>query len=438
MTKRIFRSTCLVAILVLLSAIVLIMSVLYEYFAILQKTELKEELIFAAKGVENDGTAYLHSLSLTNTRVTWIAKDGTVLFDSVVDPNELGAHEEREEIKEAFETGYGESVRYSDSLLARQLYVAERLSDGSVLRLSSPRASVLALLGGILFPTALFLLGAVLLSLFLSLGVSRKIVKPLNELDVDNLKREDVYEELKPLCDRLSTQKKHLAKQEATLRQKEDQFNAVTEGMREGILLIGPKRIILSANTAALHFFDLTKDAIGRDICAIAPKFRLEALLEEAERNRYAERYHQNDANLHHLIANPILSEGKTIGLCVVILDITEKNKIESLRREFTANVSHELKTPLHAISGYAELLLSGMVKEEDIPVFYQHIYDESGRMIRLVEDIIRLSSLDEGETESGSCSLDLFALASLAADSLRERAEKSGLTMTLEGTSVT
>jgi len=438
MTKRIFRSICMIAVIVLLVALILLFNVLYEYFSIIQQRELQDELVFAAKGVENDGIIYLNSLSQTSARITWISHDGKVLYDTVIDPDGMEDHNEREEIREAFETGYGESIRYSASLLSRQLYVAERLEDGSVLRLSSPQASVLVLFKDLIIPILFILLGAVLMSFFLSLGVSRKIAGLLNELDADNLEQISEYEELKPLYHSITAQKKRLANQEATLRQKEDQFTAATEGMSEGILLIGKKRVILSINTAALSFFDVEKDAVGRDICAIDPHYHLETLLEEAETEHYAERIYKKGDSFYQLIANPIISEGKTIGLCVIILDTTEKTKNEALRREFTANVSHELKTPLHAISGYAELLSSGLVREEDVPGFLNQIHAESGRMIRLIEDIIRLSSLDEGESESGKTPLDLFASVSLSVDSLRERAEKANISLTLSGMSVT
>ncbi|MBR2986935.1 MAG: PAS domain-containing sensor histidine kinase [Clostridia bacterium] len=438
MTKRIFRSICMIAVTVLLVALILLFNVLYEYFSIIQQRELQDELVFAAKGVENDGIVYLNSLSHTSARITWISHDGKVLYDTVIDPDGMEDHNEREEIREAFETGYGESIRFSASLLSRQLYVAERLEDGSVLRLSSPQASVLVLFKDLIIPILFILLGAVLMSFFLSLGVSRKIAGLLNELDADNLEQISEYEELKPLYHSITAQKKRLANQEATLRQKEDQFTAATEGMSEGILLIGKKRVILSINTAALSFFDVEKDAVGRDICAIDPHYHLETLLEEAETEHYAERIYKKGDSFYQLIANPIISEGKTIGLCVIILDTTEKTKNEALRREFTANVSHELKTPLHAISGYAELLSSGLVREEDVPGFLNQIHAESGRMIRLIEDIIRLSSLDEGESESGKTPLDLFASVSLSVDSLRERAEKANISLTLSGESVT
>jgi len=428
----------MIAVIVLLVALILLFNVLYEYFSIIQQRELQDELVFAAKGVENDGIIYLNSLSQTSARITWISHDGKVLYDTVIDPDGMEDHNEREEIREAFETGYGESIRYSASLLSRQLYVAERLEDGSVLRLSSPQASVLVLFKDLIIPILFILLGAVLMSFFLSLGVSRKIAGLLNELDADNLEQISEYEELKPLYHSITAQKKRLANQEATLRQKEDQFTAATEGMSEGILLIGKKRVILSINTAALSFFDVEKDAVGRDICAIDPHYHLETLLEEAETEHYAERIYKKGDSFYQLIANPIISEGKTIGLCVIILDTTEKTKNEALRREFTANVSHELKTPLHAISGYAELLSSGLVREEDVPGFLNQIHAESGRMIRLIEDIIRLSSLDEGESESGKTPLDLFASVSLSVDSLRERAEKANISLTLSGMSVT
>lgn len=428
----------MIAVTVLLVALILLFNVLYEYFSIIQQRELQDELVFAAKGVENDGIVYLNSLSHTSARITWISHDGKVLYDTVIDPDGMEDHNEREEIREAFETGYGESIRFSASLLSRQLYVAERLEDGSVLRLSSPQASVLVLFKDLIIPILFILLGAVLMSFFLSLGVSRKIAGLLNELDADNLEQISEYEELKPLYHSITAQKKRLANQEATLRQKEDQFTAATEGMSEGILLIGKKRVILSINTAALSFFDVEKDAVGRDICAIDPHYHLETLLEEAETEHYAERVYKKGDSFYQLIANPIISEGKTIGLCVIILDTTEKTKNEALRREFTANVSHELKTPLHAISGYAELLSSGLVREEDVPGFLNQIHAESGRMIRLIEDIIRLSSLDEGESESGKTPLDLFASVSLSVDSLRERAEKANISLTLSGESVT
>lgn len=435
MTKRIFRSICFVALTVFLASIVLIMGVLYEYFSQVQQEQLKMQTNLAAQGVANEGITFFQNLQVSNYRITWIDEDGTVLYDSRTDTDEMENHLEREEVREALAAGYGESRRYSATLLARSFYSAQRLSDGTVLRLSVSQHSILTLLFGMIQPICIVFVIAFILSIVLAIRVSEKIVKPLNEVDLENPLSNEDYDELSPLLRRIDSQQKQLRRQKEELLQKENELNTIIGSMNEGMVLLNQKGKIISINPAAKKLLDAGTDCAGMDILSLCRNMDLYQILSDALQGQPGERTIPLHGERYQVDADPIVSERVTRGVALFFFNVTEKEKAEQIRREFTANVSHELKTPLHSISGYAELLKNDMVKENDRIPFAGKIYNEAQRMIRLVEDIISLSHLDEGAEDMRRETVDLCELAEKAVQSLQPEADAAGVTVKLSGT---
>lgn len=412
MTRRIFRSILAVAMAVLLASLVLIVGALYSYFTHVQFSQLRVETTLAAHGLRNEGIAYFDELDETiRCRITWIGADGTVLYDSHSDSETMENHLKRQEVRDALSTGYGESSRYSDTLMQQTFYAAERLPDGSILRLSVAQSSVLNLLLELSWPLLLVLLVTLLLSLLLARRLSQRIVQPLNELNLDAPLSGGGYEELAPLLQRIDVQQKQLRAQESELNQRKKQFDTVTRSMTEGLVLLDSKTTILSMNPAAARFLGIREDSIGSEFLQVIRAPQIADLLLKALSGQKAELILTRGAGQYEIASSPVKSGGQLTGVVLLIFDITEKQRAENQRREFTANVSHELKTPLHAISGYAELLKSGLVGGADVPVFSEKIYAESQRMIRLVEDILKLSRLDESEGNMAREAVDMHAL---------------------------
>lgn len=439
MTKRIFRSIFSVAMLVLLASLVIIFGILYGYYSDLQKTQLRAQTELAAKGMEAAGEKYLNTIEAIETdsfRITWIMSDGTVLFDSEKDPAELENHIERAEIKQALATGYGESSRYSTTQMERVLYSAKKLPDGTVIRLSVSQLTVLNLTMSMLQPVLVIIVIAVILSLVLASGVSKKIVEPLNRLNLDFPASNKGYEELMPLLRRLSNQQAQLTLQGAELRRRQDEFDTATKCMNEGLVLLNEAGEIVSVNRAAMRFLGTDKAISGQNISAFPEEFRMSDLLESVKTEGNAEGKAELNNLVYQLSLSPVRSGDTQAGYALLIHNITEKDKAEQMRREFTANVSHELKTPLHSISGCAELIAGGMVKPEDIKGFAEQIYSEAGRMITLVDDIIKLSRLDEGVNNMQKTDVDLYALAKDTVESLKNEAKSAGIKLTLTGES--
>ncbi len=434
MTKRIFRTIFTVAISIFLASALLFMTVLYDYFSAIQQNQLRMQIDLASRGVEDEGINYLQNLNIKDYRVTWIGTDGKVLYDSVSDADEMENHFEREEVKEALSEGYGASSRYSSTLTQRYLYGAKRLPDGTVIRLSVTQNSLLILTLGMLQPIIIIFVIAIILSAILASGLSKKIVKPLNELNLDRPLDNDGYDELSPLLRRIDTQQRQIRQQNDELKQKQSEFNAVTDGMAEGIILLNQNGTILSINRAASKLLDTNSLVVGEDILSVNRSLALTNLLHEAKNGKYAEAIMELDSGQYQLSASPIAENNEVLGIVVLLLDVTEKEKNEQLRREFTANVSHELKTPLHTISGSAELLTNGMVKAEDIPDFINRIYSEAQRMIRLVDDIIRLSHLDEGAEDMKREKVNLYEIAEETVNSLSNEAANAGIKLELHG----
>ncbi len=439
MTKRIFRSICLVAFAIFLACLSLIMGVLYDYFSKAQQNQLKMETELAAQGIQQQGTAYFQGLDIHGYRLTWIDRDGTVLCDSNSDATGMENHLEREEVKEAMESGYGLSDRYSTTLTDRQLYAAKRLDDGTVVRISCRQSTVLTLLLGMAQPICIIIAVALGLSLLLAHRLSRRIVQPLNQLNLDQpLSNAEYYDELMPLLLRITSQQKQLHKQEHILNRQREEFETVTRNMREGLVLLNWRGTILSINHTAAALFGTTRDCIGKDILTVNRTLSIQDLLENVTAGRPAEKKLVIGDSSYQVDASPILTGNVVTGAVLLLFDITEKEQAEQMRREFTANVSHELRTPLHTISGSAELLCSGLVSPEDVPRFTTQIYTEAQRMIQLVEDTINLSHLDEGSSEMEFEPVDLYAVAETTVESLRSAADAAGVTMTLEGESTT
>ena len=434
MTKRIFRSVCIVAVVVLFASLALVMGVLYDYFSGSQENQLKTQTDLAAQGIEHEGSSYFDGLDSEELRITWIDKKGKVLFDNKTDASSMENHLEREEVRQAVENGYGKSSRYSETLTEKSLYSAKKLSDGSVLRLSVSQYSVLTLFLGMLRHVLIIALLAVVLALLLAYRLSKNIVTPLNKLNLDSPLSNKVYEELSPLLKRMDAQQRQLKHQSEELKQKREEFETATENMSEGLIILNEKGVILSINRAAAKMLGLSEDSVGKDIFSEKTSVNLKEPTQIALSGKNKEEvFALRDGNCQ-LLANPVSTDGKVTGAALLVLDVTEKERAEQMRREFTANVSHELKTPLQTISGYAELLANGMVADKDKTAFSEKIYAEAQRMIRLIEDIIKLSNLDEGAVELTRETVDLYVTAENTVRSLLPAAKKANVTLSLNG----
>ena len=435
MTRKIFSSTMLVAGIVLLAAAVIIIGVLYEYFGGVQTNELRDELGLAAVAVEADGTDYLEKLTAESCRLTWIAPDGTVIYDTRRDAESLENHASREEVAEALTTGYGDSTRYSATLLQKTIYSARRLSDGSVLRISVSRQTAAVLALGMIQPILVVLLAALILSGVLARRVSRRIVEPLNTLDLDHPLKNDVYEELTPLLKRINAQHQEIEVQMRELRRRTDEFTQVTGSMKEGLVLLDERGTVLSINAAARELFGAAEDCVGADFLTVERSHDMSAAVEKARESGHSELRMPRGGREYQFDISRIESGGETVGTVILAFDITEQEYAERNRREFTANVSHELKTPLQGIIGSAELIENGMVKPEDVPRFVGHIHTEAARLVTLIGDIIRLSQLDEGD-EMPKERFDILTEAKSAVDSLAPAAAARNITLSAEGES--
>ena len=435
MSHKIFRSILLVAAAVLLASLLIIMSYLYEYFAGVQERQLGDELSLAAAGVENYGESYLQTVKPGDYRITWIAADGTVLYDTILPDTPEENHAGREEVKRALETGEGKSTRYSTTLLEKTIYYARRLTDGSVLRMSISGATTGYLALGVVQPALLVFVLALILSSFLARRISNRIVEPLNHLDLDHpLDNTAAYAELSPLLRRIHEQRVENAAQLRALRQKTDEFNQTIGSMKEGLVLLDENERVLSINAAAKDVFAVNDDCMGRDFLTINRDPDMTHALGKARADGHAEIRRAHRGRMYQFDISRIESGGASIGTVLLAFDITEREYAERNRREFTANVSHELKTPLQGIIGSAELIENGMVQPQDVPRFVEHIHSEASRMVTLIGDIIRLSQLDEGDVMPRE-DVDVLAAAKEAVLNLSDEAAKRGITMTVDGT---
>ena len=433
MTKKIFHSILLVAGAVLLASLFVITGALYEYFGIIQKKQLKDELSLAAVSVEQQGGDFLKRVSPDRYRITWINTEGNVIYDTRTDAESLENHADRTEIKQALKDGYGESIRYSSTLLEKTIYCAQRLTDGSVLRISVSRATIGVLMLGILQPILIVLIAALVLSGMLAKRLSKRIVEPLNSLDLEHPLDNDSYEELSPLLNRINRQHNQITAQMRELKKRTDQFAQITASMNEGLVLLDNRGCILSINPAAIEIFGAEPSCVGQDFLSVDRSHDMSVAIQAALKDGHSEIHASRKGLIYQFDISRIAADGETAGVVILAFDITEKETAEQNRREFTANVSHELKTPLQGIIGSAELIENGMVKPEDMSRFVGHIRLEAQRLVTLIGDIIRLSQLDEGGDMPRE-NIDLLSVASAVADDLLPFADGQGISIAVEG----
>lgn len=435
MTKKIFSSIMLTAACVLLASMITIVGFLRDYFGGIEESGLREELGMAAVGVEDEGTDYLAALPDGQRRFTWIAADGSVIYDTKADADSLENHSDREEFKATLASGAGESVRYSNTLMQKTMYAARRLDDGTVLRVSVSTATVGALLLGVTQPMLAVLAAALILSAILAKHISRRVVAPLNELDLEHPLDDSnaAYEELAPVLGRINRQRSQINSQLRELRRRTDEFAQVTGSMREGLVLLNEQGYILSMNPAARNIFAVEGDCAGKDFLTVDRSCDMSAAVRSAMESGHGRLHERHGGRIYQIDVSRIDSDGAAIGTVILVFDVTEQESAEQMRREFTANVSHELKTPLQGIIGSAELIENGMVQPEDMPRFVGHIRAEAQRLVTLIGDIIRLSQLDEGEVLPKE-RLDLLEVAQGAADDLQAEAEKKNMHLSVSG----
>ena len=430
MSKKIFRSILLVSSVILFAGVILIMCVLYNNFGTQKQVELRSELTYIKSAVETEGIPYLEKLSDKSKRITYISADGTVRFDNSTDVSKMENHLNRTEVKNALETGVGESKRYSDTLLQQHYYYAQRLSNGDVIRISAAEDSVLLMVIGVLQPFAFIIILMIILSAVFASRSAKRIVAPINEIDIENPLENDVYEEISPLLNRISKQNKTIKRQLKNASRSREQFELITENMSEGILVLDKYANLLSVNAAALNLLSSSDAQKAKSVVEINRSAEFLDTVEQAVGGEHCEHSIKSNGRILNLIANPVTFDGKPAGAVIVIMDITEKAQREELRREFTANVSHELKTPLTSISGFAELMKSGTVDNKDIVDFSTSIYDEAKRLISLVNDIIKISKLDENSVPFDDEPVDITQIVRLTAERLKPVADKDNITI--------
>ena len=433
MTKKIFKSVLLVAVVMVLFCCTFILGILYRHFTTIEEEQLGAQLGFVVTGVENGGVDYLKSLTEKKYRITWVEPDGTVKFDNKIDASKMENHLNREEIKESLKFGRGECTRYSSTLTQRTIYYAKKINDGSVIRISISQETVLKLLFSMISPMAITILLAVILSSLLARGVSKKVVEPLNNLDLNKPLQNDAYGEIAPLLRHIEHQHRQIDEQVLELRQKKDEFQATIENMDEGLILLDAKNSIISINPAAKKIFGTTDECLGKDFLTVERNTSVGNTIKEAMEKGKAEIILKRYGLDYQLGISKIESAGKTLGAVLLAVDVTEKNNAERTRREFSANVSHELKTPLQSIIGSAELMENNLVKEDDMPRFVGHIRKEAERLVNLVEDIIRLSWLDENR----DMETELVSLKDIAAETkeaLENTANEKNVTINISG----
>ena len=435
MKKKIFLSVFLSASAALAACLLLIMSVVFSYLESEQKKQLASQCLLTAQGVETAGMAYFDGFEADNFRVTLIASDGTVLYDTAADVSRMENHSQREEVMLALKNGTGASERYSDTLLKKNIYYAKRLTNSDVLRVSISYESVWSLLLGLLSPICFILLGTLILALVLGERVSEKIVRPLNNLNLESPLENSAYDEITPLLRRIEHLHRDIDKQRTLLERKRSEFSAVTDGMTEGLVLILADNTVASINRAAAALFNTDSSCIGSSFITVCRTTSVQNLISAAIGGSGGETLEQISGREYRISVSPVVTEDETRGVCLLTFDVTDKMQAERMRKEFTANVSHELKTPLHSILGTAELLHNGLVKHDDIPHFTEMIMKEASRLVNLVNDIIRLSQLDEAQNLPEE-RVDIFVLAREAADVLAAEAKESGVTVELHGES--
>lgn len=434
MTRRIFKSIIAVSVTAVIVTIVFITGFLNSYFSKRVFSELRNEADIVSAAVEMNGADYFDNAGELNVRVTWIGSDGTVLFDSEAEASEMENHADREEFREALSSGYGSACRYSETIMKKTMYCAKRLSDGTVVRVSSAHLSVWAQTLEMLQPFLLILAAVIIVSGFLASAMSKRIVQPINKIDLNNPDIDESYSELSPLLRKIKTQNRKITRQIEQMRRSREQFSLITENMSEGLVIADRNTIILSCNPSALRLLGSEKPGERQSIYTLNRTDAFRECIQNAIKGEHSECFLESESGVYQIIANPAYSEGVISGIVVFILDVTEKQQLESMRREFTSNVSHELKTPLTTIYGISDMLANGIVKAEDLQKFGGDIRSEAGRLIILINDIISLSKLDENAIPETEKEIDLYETASDVISRLCSYADEKNISMELSG----
>ena len=433
MSKKIFASMLSVSVVVLLLCVLSISYVLYGYFGNIIENELRTEANLISEEVEDD-SSYLNNMGAIENRITLVGADGTVLFDSKAEASDMENHGGREEILKAKDEGESIVTRYSDTLSTKTIYYAKKLSDGSVLRIAQEQSVVNLLLKGVLAPVILILIAAAVIAAVLSKTVSKKLVMPINEVDIDSSDTEEPYPELAPLITKIRQQNNRIKLQIAEMEREQKEFKAITENMSEGFLLIDKNLDIISYNTAAINLLGDGDTNAPNTAFELNRSKSFRTAVDEAIEGRHNQQLLEMKGKCYNIMANPVSEENKIVGVVAIIVDVTEKEQRDRLRREFTSNVSHELKTPLTTIYGVSDMMAEGIVKPADVKGFGKDIKDESGRMISLIDDIIKLSKLDEDYVPEEISDVDLFQVSKSVIDRLKDIAEDKNISIYLEG----
>lgn len=439
MKRKFFQRMCLLAAITAILCCALSTWAMYQKLCDSMRTEIRKELSFLTDSVERDGKIALTQAedSAGNSRITWIDQDGTVLYDNNAQPSEMENHLNRPEVQDAYASGYGEATHRSETLGEKTFYVAARLSDGTVLRISSTIDSVLSsVLSYVPFMIAIALI-VLCFAILLARGQAKRLVHTVKDLDLEHPLSNETYEELSPLLLRLENQNVQIQTAANALQKQQEEFSAITAHMREGLIMLSKNALVLSINPSALHVLHLPEgEYAGKHIYTLSRNIEMQSAVETSLKGTACEKYLQESGRVYQLMATPVRADGAIQGTILLLLDVTDKHAAEQMRREFSANVSHELKTPLTSISGYAEIIQNGLVQAEDLPRFAGRIYHEAQRLISLIEDIIRLSQLDESGGEMPREMVNLLSLAKETADQLSEQATRAEVSLSVTGDS--
>lgn len=411
--------------------------VMYNRFNGYMMQGVRNEAEYIRIALENTSQDYLTEGvgQLASSRITLVDTDGTVIFDSVEDAADMENHANRPEIVEALKTGHGEAIRYSETLAEQTFYYAERLSDGTVLRVARITDSVFMTLQSSITLLGILVIGIVVVAFFVIQRQTTKLIEPINQMDLAHPLRHVEYEELRPLLVRVHEQNRQIDNQLQELKANHEEYLAITENMKDGLVITNQTEV-LSINKAAQQFFHVrAEDCVNKSISRVSRDREVKRVMEQALQGEHSETVIEMGNRSYQVLANPVKIYGKTQGAVILIWDVTEKTEAEQMRREFSANVSHELKTPLMSISGYAELIQNGMVQPKDIPEFASRIHQEASRLTNLVEDIIQLSKLDEKSSEMPYEWVDLRDLTRDIMQTLENVAKKRGVSIEVEGT---
>ncbi|HEO4368346.1 TPA: PAS domain-containing protein [Streptococcus agalactiae] len=433
MTKKIFRTTLSASLGIVLVTILMIMGFLYNYFNHIQREQLRTQTALASQGISFEGKDYFENLKTSNVRITWVDNKGQVLYDTQSDAKHMKNHANRQEIKEAIKSGYGESTRWSATLTEKSIYAAQRLNNGTIVRLSVAQQTIFYLLLGMISPLAIIILLAIILSVLIARYIAKKVSEPLNNIDLDHPLSNDSYEEITPLLRRLDSHQAKIQHQKLLLQKRQKEFDTIISKIKEGMILLDDQARIVSINAEALKLFQINDDWHGRFMMEVSRDLTLKDLIDQGLKGKKKEANIGIENNHYRVLVRPTTDNNRVTGLVVLLFDVTDQLQMEQLQREFTANVSHELKTPLHVISGYSELLANQMVPNEEVPQFAAKIHKESERLVKLVEDIINLSHLDEQEKLLQE-TVNLYDLTQKVLEGLQAKADKKHIQINFNG----